>query len=83
MMSLSCSFNELPNMSEFHVCYKGSNVIFYQLYEHLKENSRNELNYVINYSVLYMLIYVFSVFDDFLIKEIKYTSERHKMIKMK
>ena len=30
-----------------------------------------------------MLIYVFSVFDDFLIKEIKYTSERHKMIKMK
>ena len=34
-------------MSEFHVCYKGSNVIFYQLYEHLKENSRNELNYVI------------------------------------
>ena len=45
MMSLSCSFNE-SIMSEFHVI-KDQTLYFYQLYEHLKENSRNELNYVI------------------------------------
>ena len=33
-------------MSEFHVI-KDQTLYFYQLYEHLKENSRNELNYVI------------------------------------